>query len=91
MMSAAAMTIAAARNMNAACGDTALHSSPATAEAIRFPPAWTVASSRTPTPKLPWCQRRDGRALRGLAAADTQPGQQRPDRDPDRLPLPPLS
>ena len=50
MMSAAATIIAAARNTNAASGDTALHSSPATAEAIRFP-AWTVASSPNADPR----------------------------------------
>jgi len=70
MMSAAAMTIAAARNMNAACGDTALHSSPATAEAIRFPPAWTVASSPNADPR-----NRSGarQATAALCAVSPQP------------------
>ena len=50
-INAAEMAMAAARKMNAAAGETAVHSTPATAEAIRFPADWTVASSPNAEPR----------------------------------------
>lgn len=45
-----AVIMAAARNRNAATGDTAVHRIPAMALAARLAPAWTVASSPNAEP-----------------------------------------
>ena len=51
MVSAAAMSMAAARKRNAAAGEAAVHSRPATEEATRFPADCTVASKPNAEPR----------------------------------------
>ena len=50
-ISSAAITMAAARKMNAASGETVVQRIPAIEDAIRFPIDWTVASSPKAEPR----------------------------------------
>ena len=50
-ISGAAITMAAARKMNATSGETVVQRIPATEDAIRFPIDWTVASSPKAEPR----------------------------------------
>jgi hypothetical protein len=73
------MIIAPARKRNAAAGDTAVHSRPAIALTPRLAPACVGGEEpEGGTTKAGGDQRCDGGGLRGLPAADSEPGQDEP-------------